>query len=167
MNLNICEVCLKSEILCPACQTLIDDGKISELELSIKRFLHSVTAENPSVKSVRLVDIIESDGIVTIITQKGCAGKLIGKSGKFIKRLSKDLGKRIKVLEQGADLKSTVQNIIKPLTLLGLNVVYLPDGEKLKIRVPGQQLRHSPVRLEEIKKTLETVLKKDIEIHKE
>jgi len=167
MSIDICEVCLKSDMLCPACQKLVDEGKISKLELSIARFLHSTRAENPSAKDVKIIEIIESDGIVTIVTRKGDAGKIIGKSGKFIKRLSEKLNKRVKVLEQGADIKSTIQSAILPLTLLGINVAYTPAGEKIKVRISASQLRHSPVRLEEIRNTLKMVLKRDIEIIKE
>jgi len=167
MSADICEVCLKSDMLCPACQKLVDEGGISQLELSVSRFLHSTREENPAAKDIKIVELIESDGIVTIITRKGDAGKIIGKSGKFIRRLSEKLNKRIKVLEQGADIKSTIQGAILPLALLGINIVYTPAGEKIKVRISASQLRHSPIRLEEIKKTLKSVLKKDIEIVKE
>lgn len=167
MSPDICEVCLKSSMLCPACQKIVDDGSISELELSIKRFIHSIKENNPSIQDIQVHEVIDSDGIVTILTGKGDAGKIIGKGGKFIKGLSKDLGKRVKVLESGADLKSTVQNAILPLRLLGLNVLYSQGGERLKIRISASQLKHSPVKLNEIIKTLRLVLKRDIEISQE
>ena len=58
-------------------------------------------------------------------------GLAIGKDGANIKRLSKTLGKRVEMVEEGDDLLSFVENIFKPAQILTAK----EDDESGKVNV--------------------------------
>ncbi len=165
MKAPICEVCLASKILCKSCKERLNEGEISKSEVYISRLLHQISSEAKSLKGIHIKKIIDTPGLVLIISKKGDAARIVGKSGIIVKKLSKTLGKKIKVIEESSDPKTFFQNLIFPVPLLGINILYAERGEILKIKVPRD--RALPISKSTFKETTKLVLKKDIEIVEE
>ena len=80
--------------------------------------------------------VIEGEKMAVIICRKGDGPKLVGKDGVMIKRLSKLFGKPLRVVEESETVKEFIQNLIHPVPMIGLNVIYKPDKEILKVIIP-------------------------------
>ncbi len=151
MVLPICDVCLKSGILCQGCENKLESGEISQIDLDIAKVLFKLGDGKLGFKKT-----IEVGDIVIIITEKDQVGKLIGKNGKIVRELSRTAGKKIRVVGQDSDLKAVSTDILAPARVSGINVVYGTDGEeKYKIRVMQEDSRKLPGRLDVLNQIIE------------
>ena len=144
MILPICDVCLNSGMLCNGCENKLKSGEISQLELDIANIVYNLGDGQIGFKKA-----IGTDNVVIIITEQDQVGKLIGKGGKIVRAISKELGKKVRVVGAGSDLKSVAKDMLSPARISGINVVYGTDGEEIfKIRVMKEDSRRIPSDLE-------------------
>ena len=151
MVLPVCDVCLKSGILCQGCENKLDSGEITQIDLDIAKVLFKL-----GEGKLGFIKTIEVGDIVIIVTEKDQVGKLIGKNGKIVRELSRTFGKKIRVVGQDSDLKAVCSDILAPARVSGINVVYGIDGEeKYKIRVMPEDSRKLPGRLDVLNEIIE------------
>jgi transcription antitermination factor NusA-like protein len=144
MVLPICDVCLKSGMLCQGCENKLKSGEITPLDLDIAKLLYKLGEGTIGFKKT-----IEIGDVVIIVTDKNQVGKIIGKSGKIVRAISKKVGKKIRVIGEGSDFKEIARDILAPARISGINIVYGTDGEeKYKIRVMKEDSRRLPARLD-------------------
>ncbi len=144
MVLPVCDVCLKSGMLCQGCENKLKSGEITQLDLDIAKLLFKLGEGKIGFKKT-----IEIGDVVIIVTEKENVGKLIGKSGKIVRAISKKVGKKVRVMGEGSDFKEIARDIVAPARISGINIVYGRDGEeKYKIRVMKEDSRRLPARLD-------------------
>lgn len=137
MQAPLCEVCLKSDILCGGCAAKLDSGELNQTEIEVSRFIHRLSEKIKSLQEAKLLKVIDSD-VLLLVAGKGDAAKLVGKGGAIVKALAKKYGKSIRVLEV-KEFKPFMTELVQPLVVSGFNTVYTPDGEMYRIRVPSKQ----------------------------
>jgi transcription antitermination factor NusA-like protein len=111
----------------------MNKGKFTELGLQIIRSLHSWQEEFPSLRDVELKGIIESENIILITSKRG-VGKLVGRNGQVVRKIAKEFGKTVRVVEE-ENLHQLMLGLLVPTPVLGINVVYTPEESFYKIRV--------------------------------
>jgi len=154
MQCQICEVCLNSALLCPSCQNKLDFGKITEKEIDVLKYLHSLEENIKSLKDVRICKVIEGNTL-TIVTNVGDAPRVVGKGGAVVKMISKNFGKNVRVLEAVGDLKDFVQNLVSPHPVSGINTRYSLSGQTYKVRIPNTP--NTPIRPDEFSNIISSV----------
>ena len=137
MQTPICEVCLKSEILCKACQEKFNNGELSEIELEVLRFLYKLSEKMKSLKNVKIIKVIDT-GVLLIITGRGDAARIVGRKGSIVKILAKRFKKNIRILEEATNFRKFIQNLISPVSLNGINMLYTGDEKIYRIRIPNR-----------------------------
>lgn len=163
MQAPICEVCLKSDMLCSACQEKLETNKITQTEIDISRFIYALSSKVKSLQEVTVEKIIESNSII-IIAKKGDAAKLVGRGGSVVKALAKEFKKSVKIIEQNENFKEFMQGIVSPAVIQAINIVYTPNGELYRIRIPSSQKNNIPVKNEELAEIAENMFGKKAEI---
>lgn len=144
MVLPVCDVCLKSGMLCQGCENKLKSGEITQIDLDIATLLFKLGEGKIGFKKT-----IEIGDVVIILTDKDQVGKLIGKSGKIVRAISKKVGKKIRVVGEESDFKEIARDILAPARISGINIVYGTDGdEKYKIRVMKEDSRRLPARID-------------------
>ena len=136
MKAPICEVCLNSGILCVACKRKLESGEITNSDIKVSRIVNKIAKKFRPLDEVEIKRVIEGEKMAAIICRKGDGPKLVGKDGVMIKRLSKLFGKPLRVVEESETVKEFIQNLIHPVPMIGLNVIYKPDKEILKVIIP-------------------------------
>ena len=132
---SICEQCLSSTELCSDCQNRLDQGKITQKDVEVSRFLFTLSDKVRSLSDVKIVKIMDSECLI-IISKIGDAAKLVGKNGFVVKALAKEFKKPIRILEEADTLQGFVENLISPISIRGVNTLYTPEGEVTKFRIP-------------------------------
>ena len=84
----------------------------SDIGFKERRYIEELRIASKSTAVDCIID--DSFDRIIYVIKKGDMGLAIGKDGANIKRLTKTLGKRIEMVEEGEDLKSFVENIFKP-----------------------------------------------------
>ncbi|HML04375.1 MAG TPA: KH domain-containing protein [Methanobacterium sp.] len=144
MVLPVCDVCLKSGMLCQGCENKLKSGEITQMDLDIAKLLFKLGDGKIGFKKT-----IEIGDVVIIVTDKDQVGKIIGKSGKIVRAISKKVGKKIRVIGEGSDFKEIARDLLAPARISGINIVYgMDDEEKYKIRVMKEDSRRLPARLD-------------------
>jgi|YelNatPaOPRAMG01_1025707.scaffolds.fasta_scaffold60122_1 transcription antitermination factor NusA-like protein len=136
MKAPICAVCLNSDILCVACEKKFREGKISESDVKISKIINELAKNFKSLEEVTIKKIVEVDDMGVIICKKGDASKIIGKGGIIIKKISKEAKKNFKVIEESENVKDFIKNLLQPIPVIRINVLYKPEGEVLKVIIP-------------------------------
>jgi len=137
MRAPLCEVCLSSDILCQGCAGKLQTGELSQMEVDVSRFVFGLSDKLHSLKEATIRKIIDGD-VMLIVAAKGDGAKLVGKGGAEVKALAKQWGKSIRVLEEN-EFRQFVSELLHPLTVTGINRLYTPDGEILRVRLPAAQ----------------------------
>lgn len=162
MQTPICEVCLKSDILCSSCQQ--KTGKdCSESEVEILRFLYRMGEKVKILREVKILQVIDS-GVILIVSGRGDAAKIVGKDGCVVKSLAKKFKKSIRVLEEAPDFKKFVHDLIFPTTIQGINTLYTQEGPVYKIRVPITQRNRMIIDPENVSQIVEDVYNRKAKI---
>jgi len=130
MKAPICEVCLKTDgILCPADEKKLQEGVISELDVKVARLLYKLLGD----VDMEFKRAVEAGDLIVIMVGEGDVPVTIGKGGKNIKTLMRELGKRIRVIEAvnvtgTEDVKKLATDLLYPASVFGVNIVYKPGG---------------------------------------
>lgn len=82
--------------------------KLNQNDLELSSLMEKLT-------NSRVKDCFTDEETVYIIVAPGQIGKVLGKGGENIRRVQKELGKRVKVIEFDEDAKKFVRNVISPI----------------------------------------------------
>ncbi|MBN2014776.1 MAG: KH domain-containing protein [Candidatus Altiarchaeota archaeon] len=159
MTLPICAICAKTGVLCNVCEERLKEGKISELDVELSKILY-----NLGKSEIGFDRAIDTKKFIIILTKKDNIGKIIGKSGDNIRKLSKDLGKQVRVISTG-DLEETIYDFVAPARILSINTVYKPDGTTLqRVRINKKDKKKLRMSLKEIEKLIASLTNDKVEI---
>ncbi|HIH16324.1 MAG TPA: transcription elongation factor NusA [Candidatus Diapherotrites archaeon] len=150
MKFPLCEQCIEAEELCPACEQLLREGKITALDVAVSHLLgrlkRKLSLENADF--VKALDL----GKLVVIVATGKIGVFIGRKGRIVTEVSRELGRKVRVIEQTSDEKKMVQDLVGKAQVLGINKVFSPAGQEYKVVVAKKdapRLVSGKARLEE------------------
>ncbi len=163
MRIPLDVICVKTGILCPSCQRKVDEGIVQPYEVDVMRKL--LELEEKELKQLRNFEYVKSYdlGSVLIVVLKGdqTDPELIR---KVRQALTKALDRRVRVVIKVPEPREVASQVLIPLTVKGVNVVWLPSGtQKYVVRVKGP-IRKLPAPKEELEKVLSDILGAPIEI---
>lgn len=135
MKSPICEKCVVERDLCDACQTKQKQGKLTEADISLARLLYKLE-QKQLVKDPSFTRAVDLEKLFLIITHEN-VGNLVGRGGRVVRLLSKEMGKKVRVIN-GKDFKTSIRDLAAPARVTGINIVYAPEGEKTKVIIAEQ-----------------------------
>ncbi|RLG84008.1 MAG: transcription elongation factor [Thermoprotei archaeon] len=134
MKYPLDRICIKSGILCPRCQRLVDSGIVDRYEIPIMKEL--IDLEERVFKELRKGNYkkaYQSGDLIVIVVEGISDPKALDRAGK---ELSHRLNAKVKIVERTGDTRRLVEQVVYPATLLGVNSLWLPDGsEQIIIRI--------------------------------
>lgn len=163
MKFPICKLCLKNDILCEACAAKVGEKLIKLEEIKSFRTLNKLARRYKPLKYVEVNRVINSDNMLLVMTNRENASKIIGKSGGMVKRLSKDLGKQIRVVSGVSNIESFVKEIFHTSPILGVNVVY-GEKDEYKVRISSSEKDKLPIDPEKFSKIANSIFGVSAEI---
>jgi transcription antitermination factor NusA-like protein len=145
MKAPVCEICLRSGLLCRSCDEKVKNGIVSETEVKVAGLLLKMSEDKKPLREVTLVRVAESDNMVVIVCGRGDAARFIGSGGQTVRRLEKELGHRVMIAEEAGDIKEFITNLVKPVPVLSINTLYKNGEEALRVVTgKGRGSRISP-----------------------
>ncbi len=127
--MKICKLCLKSDMLCNACNKKVESGEISRAELDVSRALNKIE------EGMEFSKVVDAGRKIIILCDKSSVSKIVGRGGRNAKKLEKELKKNVKVI--GTDSLAEDKNALESLfnaPVIGINILY-SGGESYRIRI--------------------------------
>lgn len=160
----VCGVCLKSDILCQGCERKLKEGKISPKDIEVSRILFKLAHKHPGLDKVNFKRTIESGKFTVLVVGPGEIKLIVGRGGNIIKQLQRQLGTKIRVIEEGASPRKLAQDILTPAKVLGINILYTQGQEEYRIRVPSAHLRKLPASIDALQDLLAKLTNRNMKI---
>ena len=133
MKTPLCEACTKSGILCAKCEEKKNAGEISETDVSLAQHLAKLDSRG-FIKNASFDKTIDLGSLIIVVTSEN-VGTLVGRGGRVVRMLSKEMGKKVRIIN-GKDFKTAIQDLVAPARVTGINIVYATEGEKTKVIIP-------------------------------
>lgn len=157
MKLPICEQDAAKKELCSECRKRLEKKELTELDVKIAIAIAELSKEFPMrhVEFTRAFDTKE----FLFLACRGRIGSIIGKDGKIVSELTKQLGKKIRVVEETQDRRKAMQDMVgMPIRVLGVNRVYKPEGSEFKVIISRKDREKLQIDEKELKEAIEWVL---------
>ena len=138
MEYPICSQCTSSAKLCPSCDTRVQTGSISQLDVDLSRYM-KVLENKFAISGVNMVKTHDLGNFILIVGD-GKISAMIGKKGRNIKLMSQKFGKKVRIIKKG-DVRQMVSDLISPAQITAINVLYTEKGEKYKVIIPNRDRR--------------------------
>ena len=135
MKTPICNVCLKSDVLCSKCEEKLENEEITELDIKVSRVLKELSNEHGSLRDSEIVKAYDTENVVVIVTGPEDGAKVVGRKGEIVKKVADEVGKPIRVVEKAENDKDVINGLLSPGEIQSINTVFKPSGESQKIVV--------------------------------
>jgi len=135
MKAPICNVCLKSDVLCSACKEKLENQEITELDIKVSRKLYELSEEYGSLRDSKIIKVHDTENVLVIVTGEDDGAKVVGKGGEIVKQIAEEIGKSIRVVEKASKDREIIQGLLSPAEIESINTVFKPSGESQKIVV--------------------------------
>lgn len=152
MKTPICSFDAKTGILCTKCESKLKSGHLSngDIEASVK--LTKLAEENTTIDKFTLNGAYKIDQDLVIVLPSSDIS-IIRSDENLLKKIQKEFNDKIWFIENGATEKRFIENLLYPTKIYSLNLVWLPDGNKLtKIVIVEKKNNHKPLEDHKIKK---------------
>jgi transcription antitermination factor NusA-like protein len=135
--MKICNICLENDILCYACNEKLKKGKITNADVMLSKAIYEIRKSKKRFSPDFRKSILYN-GVLVVLCDETDLKQLIGKDGRNVKLLEKNLGRRIKMIKYSRNKKRMIMNAMGNVPIIGINVVYTKDGEKFRVRVKNK-----------------------------
>jgi len=162
MKTPVCEVCAKTGELCSGCNDGIKKGRITELDAKISHMLYEIN-ERHNISQASFVRALDLETTVLMLTD-GEPGLLIGKGGKVVSEIASRLGRRVRIAQYKGDAKRTIEDLIVPVRMMGMNKVFHGGVEATKIRLQRKSMHSLPMDLRTFEKAASTLLNMQVTV---
>lgn len=156
---------MKTGLLCPRCQVLVESGEVRKDEIPIMKVLLELE-ENDSFRGLRDAKYVRSlrlkDLTIVVLKAKNLAPPELN---KIARRLGEALGTRVQVVEHTRDIKRMMAELVSPASITGVNMVWLPDGTtQYVVRISRHEEKLLPAGREVLEEALSVLLNAQIRI---
>jgi len=156
MQTPVCELCATTNSLCSGCRAKLADGRITEFDVQVAHLL-SKYKEKFALQKVQFDRALDLGRMAVILTSSDVS-HLVGKGGKTAQALSKELGKRVRIVHANADPRALLEEILLPVKPTGVNTVFTQKGKQLKVRIARKDVVHLPTDLDSINRVLHSLM---------
>lgn len=165
MKMPICTIDVKSGFLCSRCQDKLDKGLITQLDIDVAKELLSFEDKLPGLKEVEFKRAVDAGSMIIIIVGQGDSSDVFGSNSKVFKELEKRFNKKIRVIEENSNIRRTIEDMVTPAVLLGINTLWLPDGSlEKKVRLSLSDSKKLPADIQVVEETIKALTGERIRI---
>ena len=162
MRIPLDTICVKTGVLCPSCQRKVSSGLVKEYEVDVMRKLLELEDKIRELRNAEYVKSYDLGELLVVVL------KLPEWDKELVRRirqaLSRELNRKVRVVVKGADPREMAAQLLIPLEVRGVNIVWTPDGtQKYVIRVDRGGKRW-PAPKGELEKVLGELLDAPVEI---
>lgn len=162
MRTPICSFDAKTGILCSKCESKLKTGHLSvgDIEASIK--LTRLAEKNNIIDKFTLVGAYQIEEKLVLILPTADISTLRS-DNELLNKIKKEFNNNVWFVESGATERRFIENLIFPIKISSINLVWLPDGNKItKIIISNKKNQNKKVDMNNVTKIAKEI--KNIEL---
>ena len=165
MQIQLCEFCLKSGMLCNKCKTKVESGEVSTDYIEVAKILLGWENQFQFLQKVRLDNVLGSGGFLVLVVDKGDSAKF-NAAPKLTRDLGDQFNKRVLVIESGVKDRQFLEDLFATQHIVTINIIWLPDGStETRVVLQGRGNRRlSKKRLQALVNVAKTVRNMDLRV---
>ncbi len=152
--------CLLTGNFCDECKKKIEERKFTGEDLKVLKAMVKI-ANKVDINSVEIFHCFEFEKFFLILTISP-AGLLIGRRGRTATFLSKELGKRVRVVSI-SDFSTTLSEILSPVQFK-IGTVYEGGKKYIRIYIKKESAQKLPANIPKLKQAISSFAKREFEI---
>ena len=161
MKTPICSFDAKTGILCTKCESKLKSGHLTPGDIEASMKLTKLAEENNIIDKFTLNGAYKIDQDLVMVLPSSDIS-IIRSDENLMKKIQKEFNNHVWFIENGATEKRFIENLLYPTKIYSLNLIWLPDGNKLtKIVISENKSKNKPSE-EKLKKIAHKL--KDIEL---
>ncbi len=150
LKFPICTFDAKVGVLCPKCEDRLKNGEITEADVKASFVLAKLLNQFPVLDKLTLKRAYRVGDDYVLLFNQGEAKQVLSNK-QVMSKLKEALG-NVWVTEQTSDARQFLENLMYPIRLLTINIVWLPDGSRhIKAIIAGQETNNLPIDLNKVK----------------
>ena len=145
MKTPICSFDAKTGILCSKCESKLKTGHLSvgDIDASIK--LTQLAEKNNVIDKFTLVGAYKIEDKLILILPTADISTLRS-DNELLNKIKKEFNNNVWFVESGATERRFIENLIFPVKISSINLVWLPDGNKItKIIISNKKNQNKKV----------------------
>ncbi|MCW4051007.1 MAG: hypothetical protein NWE89_14865 [Candidatus Bathyarchaeota archaeon] len=165
MQIQLCEFCLKSGMLCSKCQAKIESGEVSDKYIEVAKLLLGWENQNQFLQKVKLDNVLDAGGFLVLVVGKGDSAKF-NTAQKLTRNLGDKFNKRVLVIESGTKDRKFLEDLFANQHIVTINIIWLPDGStETRVVLQGRGTRRlSKKRLQALVSVAKKVRNMDLRV---
>ncbi len=161
MKFPICTFDARVGVLCPRCEERLNKGEISDADVKASFVLAKLAAQVPALDKLTLKRAYLIDGDYVLVLNQG-ESRAVLSNRQLMGKLKEALG-NFWVTEQTSDIRQFIENLLYPVRILTVNVVWIPDGTRqIKAIIAGSHGMNFPVDLSRASKIIKAIKGDDV-----
>jgi transcription antitermination factor NusA-like protein len=137
-------------ILCPQCESKLEQGKLSKADVEAAMKLIKLSQKIPSIEKFTLHSCQESRGdyVLYLASQDIMT---IRQSRELYRIIQGEFAGKIWLVHQDSDEKKFIEDVFFPIKILAINQLWAPGGvRKTKVIVSGRKTPRFPIDVDKV-----------------
>ena len=162
MKTPICSFDAKTGILCSKCESKLKTGHLSDADIEASIKLTRLAEKNNVIDKFTLVGAYKiEDKLIFILPTSNIS--TLRSDNELLNKIKKEFNNNVWFVESGATERRFIENLIFPIKISSINLVWLPDGNKItKIIISNKKNQNKKVDTSTITKIAKEI--KNIEL---
>jgi transcription antitermination factor NusA-like protein len=161
----LCNFCLQTGILCGKCQSLLDSGELTDLDIAVAMELNKLEQKYTELKDITFFRAVKVGRLIVVLVGEHDLPIILGQRGRIVKTLEKNLNKRIRVIEKASSMGKMIEDLLTPAEVAGINTIWLPDGTTMKkVRIRNFDRKKLPASVDTLEGIILQLTKEPIRI---
>ncbi len=142
----------------------MDRGEISQLDIEVAKRLLEIEKKFPILKDATFFKAIDAGRMLIVLVKSN--GRVMRPIWNKISRmLSNMMKKPVRIIEKTASIRQIAEQVLSPVRILGVNIVWLPDGSRENyIKISKLDLKRLPFELNLAERVISEFTKETIKI---
>jgi len=126
----ICSFDAKTGILCSKCESKLKSGHLTEGDVDASIKLTKLAEKNNTIDKFTLTGAYKlEEGLIMVLPSSDIS--IIRSDENIMNKIKEEFKENIWIIETGATEKRFIENLVYPVKIDSINLVWLPDGNKL------------------------------------
>jgi transcription antitermination factor NusA-like protein len=153
----ICSFDAKTGTLCSKCEDKLRSGHLTQADVECAVKLVKIAERDQEINKFTMINAYHVNGDIVLVLQRSDLSALRS-NVELSRKIQQQFQSKVWFVEAEATDKRFLENLFFPARILTINLIWLPDGNKLtKVIVAAKDAQVSGINVEQIQKITKSV----------